>query len=87
MDNKEVMNTINKPMSVVRGELINTIVDAVNNSGLPLYFIEPILKDIYIEISEASQRQIAIEKSQYENMIKQQDTPVEVELNTGKNDK
>lgn len=87
MNNKEVMNTVNKPMSVVRDELIDNIVDAINNSGLPLYIIEPILKDMFIEVSEGAKRQIAIEKTQYENAIKQQTTPVEVQSNIEENDK
>lgn len=86
MDNKEVMNTINKPMSIVREELISGIIGVINNSGLPLYFVEPILKELLNEVSEAAQKQINSEKIQYENAIKAQDAAKKAEDDTEKKD-
>lgn len=86
MDNKEVMNTINKPMSIVREELISGIIGVINNSGLPLYFVEPILKELLNEVSEAAQKQINSEKIQYENAIKAQAAAKKAEDDTEKKD-
>ena len=36
----------NKPMSVVRQEFIEQLVNDVNNCTLPLFVIEPILRDL-----------------------------------------
>lgn len=87
MDNKEVMNTINKPMSVMRDELIGGIVGAINNSGLPLYFVEPILKDLLSEVSAMAQKQIASEKAHYENAIMEQSAVLNEEINTTEENK
>lgn len=62
-------NNIEKPITVVRQEFIDGLVDYINNSGLPLFIIEPILKDIYMEVKAMSQNQYELEKSQYEKQL------------------
>ena len=62
---------LEKPVTVIRQELIETLVNTINNSGLPLVIIEPILKDIYLETKAALQRQYELEKMQYENGLKE----------------
>ena len=47
MENAE---QIMKPMSVARAEFINSLTDLINNSMLPPFIIEPILKDMYNDI-------------------------------------
>ena len=60
---------IEKPITVVRQEFIDTLVDYINNCGLPLFIMEPILKDMYLEVKAMSQRQYETEKMQYENSL------------------
>ena len=65
-------NTINKPMSMVREELIQTITEGINNSGLPMFVIESILKEILMEVTIVSKQQMEAERAQYEEMLKEQ---------------
>ncbi len=67
---------IEKPITMVRQEFIDTISDNVNNCGLPLFVIEPILRDIYLEVKSLSQKQYEIEKSEYEQRVKVGDNNV-----------
>ena len=60
-----------KPITVVRQEFIDGLINHVNNSSLPLFVIEPILRDIYMEVKAMSQKQYESEKMQYENSLKE----------------
>lgn len=66
-------NNIKKPMTVVRQEFIDTMIDHINKSGLPLFVIESILKELYMETKTAAQHQYEVEKLQYENSLKKND--------------
>lgn len=59
----------NKPTTLVRQEFIDTIYKDINNSNLPLFVIEPILKDIYMEVKSLSQQQYELEKAEYERKL------------------
>lgn len=61
---------LKKPITIVRQEFIEKLADDINNSNLPLFVIESILKDIYLEVKSMSQKQYEIDKSQYEEKIK-----------------
>lgn len=61
---------IEKPITIVRQELIEAISNDINNSNLPLFIVEPILKDMYLEIKSLSQRQYVIDKNEYESKLK-----------------
>lgn len=50
--------TIEKPMSVARNELIIGITELINQCQLPLFVIEDVLKDIYGDIRILSQKQL-----------------------------
>ena len=56
-------NELKKPITIVREEFVSSIVKLVNESGLPYFIMEPILKDLYIEVKSAS-------KAQYEQDLK-----------------
>jgi hypothetical protein len=60
------MEQITKPITVVRQEFIEKMVEEINNCGLPLFVVEPILKDLLNEVSAAAKRQYEEEKVQYE---------------------
>jgi predicted YcjX-like family ATPase len=67
------MNEIVKPMSVVRQEFIERIVNDVNNSQLPLFVVEPILQDLLNMVKTAAQKQYESERIQYEQQLQQKD--------------
>lgn len=65
------MNNIGKPVSMIRMEFISSLTELINNSNLPLFIIEPILKDIYTDVRIASQKQTEEEIKQYQKSIEQ----------------
>ena len=66
MENAE---QIMKPMSVARAEFINSLTDLINNSMLPPFIIEPILKDMYNDIHMVAQRQYEIDNKNYMKLL------------------
>lgn len=66
------MEQITKPISVARQEFIEKIVNEINTCGLPLFVVEPILKDLLNEVSAAVKRQYEKEKAQYEQALASQ---------------
>lgn len=69
MENAE---QIMKPMSVARAEFINSLTDLINNSMLPPFIIEPILKDMYNDIHMVAQRQYEAYVKRYKEELKKQ---------------
>ena len=66
------MEQITKPITVVRQEFIEKMVEEINTCGLPLFVVEPILKDLLNEVSTAAKRQYETEKEQYEQALASQ---------------
>ena len=66
------MEQIKKPITVVRQEFIEKMVNEVNTCGLPLWAIEPILEDLLRLVKVESQRQYETEKTQYEQALASQ---------------
>ena len=66
MENAE---QIVKPLSVARAEFINSLTDLINNSMLPPFVIEPILKDMYNDIHMVSQRQYEADVKRYNEIL------------------
>lgn len=64
--------TITKPISVIRQEFIEKLVDDINNCQLPLFVIEPILQDMLNTVKSTAQKQYEVEKAQYEMQLKKQ---------------
>ena len=63
------MNEIRKPMSVIRQEFAEKLVNDINNSQLPLFVIEPILQNALEAVKAAAQKQYEAEKAQYEQQL------------------
>ena len=63
---------VTKPISVVRQEFIDQLVNDVNNCGLPLFVVEPILQDILYSVKAAAKQQYETEKAQYEQQLQEQ---------------
>ena len=55
----------NKPITIMREEFINKIVDTCNDSGLPFFVVEDVLKSLLQEIHSASLQQIEEDKKRY----------------------
>ena len=66
------MEQIKKPITVVRQEFIENMVNEINICGLPLWAIEPILEDLLRSVKVESQRQYEAEKAQYEQALASQ---------------
>ena len=66
------MEQITKPITVVRQEFIEKMVNEINTCGLPLFVVEPILKDLLNEVSATAKRQYETEKAQYEQALASQ---------------
>lgn len=62
---------IGKPITLVKDEFVNNLVDLCNNSGLPFFIIESTLKDFVQEVHIASQKQLEADKVQYEIALKE----------------
>lgn len=63
---------IKKPLSIIRQEFIEQLVNDVNNCELPLFVVEPILQDLLNMVKSAAQHQYETEKAQYEQQLNKQ---------------
>lgn len=70
---------MDKPQSVVYEELRSGIAQLINDSGLPAFMVEPIMRDFVMELRDIARNQYETEKSQYESYLASQDTPAEVD--------
>lgn len=62
---------INKPMSMLKQEFLDKVIDCINNSQLPLFVVEYVLQqDVLSLVKSASQQQCMNEKAQYEKLLK-----------------
>lgn len=64
----------NKPMSVILNEVKGNIVNIINQSGLPIYITEMILKDIVNNVSEVSRQ---VREKEYQDYIQAEQTKME----------
>ena len=58
-----------KPMSVVKQEFTEQLVDDINNCKLPLFVIEYVLQDVLNTVKAAAKQQCEMEKLQYEQQL------------------
>lgn len=66
-----------KPLTVRKNEYVGAIVDLTNNSGLPLFVVEYLLRDLLNEVHLASQKQEKDELLGYNNVQKRDSSIVE----------
>ena len=64
-------NNIVKPITLIRQEFVNTLVEEINNCQLPMFVIEPILQDLLDQVKIAVQTQYEKDKAQYEAQLKE----------------
>ena len=65
------MNGIEKPIMMIRQEFIDKLVEDINTCDLPLFVIEPILKDIYMDVKNTLQKQYENEMYLYMQAIQE----------------
>lgn len=58
--------TTEKPITLVREDFINNIIDTCNNSGLPFFMIEDIMKDLIQQIHAAAKQQLEEDRKKYQ---------------------
>lgn len=68
MSGKEM--TPKKPISVVMEDFKNSLYSICQNSALPAYIMEPIVKNLHDDVSLVAKRVIETEKAQYEEDVK-----------------
>ena len=62
-------DNLSKPITLIRAEFISNLIDLINNSTLPSFILEHILKDVYLEVSASAQKQYQIDKANYEQLV------------------
>ena len=60
-----------KPITLIRQEFVDTLVEEINNCQLPMFVIEPILQDLLDQVRSAAQKQYEADKKQYEEQLKE----------------
>ena len=63
---------MNKPANLIMEETKENIAKVVNESGLPAFLLEPILKDLYNQVNILKQQELEQSKKQYEDRLKQE---------------
>lgn len=59
-----------KPITIIRKELIDEIVGAINKTGLPFFVIEPILQTILDSVRAGMKAQEEKDLAEYEEYLK-----------------
>ena len=64
---------MNKPANLIVEETKENIVKIINESGLPPFLVEPIIKDLYNQVSILKQQELEKNRQEYENSLKQEE--------------
>lgn len=64
---------MNKPANLIVEETKVNIAKVINESGLPPFLLEPILKDLYNQVNILKQQELEQSKKQYEDSLKQEE--------------
>ena len=62
-----------KPISLKIKDFKNDTVNLVNTSGLPLFIIEPILKEVLVAVQTRSEQEYQQDKLRYEQSLNTQE--------------
>ena len=62
---------MDKPLTVLREEFIDSLVKLVNESGLPMFAVESVLRELCAETKAAAARQYEMDKAKYDENIKE----------------
>ena len=65
------MENVAKPITIVREDFINNVIELVNTSQLPLFIVEYVLRDILNEVHGTVVKQLQADKDRYAAAIKE----------------
>lgn len=68
-----------KPITLKLNEFKNNAVSLVNTSGLPLFIVEPILKDLLSAVQVKMEQEYQRDKAVYEQSLQEEKTTEEEE--------
>ena len=66
-----------KPISLILRDTKLELAKICNNSQLPVCLLEPILKELYMEVKELTKKQIEEDAKMYEKSIQEDNTSKE----------
>lgn len=58
-----------KPASLAYEDYTNELVRITNESGLPLFVVELVIKEFLIDVRQAAQRQLQADKEEYNKQL------------------
>lgn len=61
-----------KPANLIIEETKENLVKVINESGLPPFLLEPVLKDLYNQISILKQQELEKSKQEYKDSLNQE---------------
>lgn len=61
-----------KPVSMMRDEFVQGLINLANNSGLPAIIMEYVVRDFYQDIRATATKQYEQEKQQYQDELAKQ---------------
>lgn len=70
---------MNKPTDLIVEETKEKLAKVINESGLPPFLLEPLIKDLYNQISFLKQRELEKSKNNYEESLRKGEKEVEHE--------
>lgn len=56
---------LNKPISLLREDLINSLTDIINESGVSFLIVEPILRDILQQVQKINMKQLETDRANW----------------------
>lgn len=73
---------MNKPADLIVEETKEELTKIINKSGLPPFLLEPLIKDIYNQISFLKQKELEKSKKDYQESLKEEKKEVQHEKDT-----
>lgn len=64
---------IEKPITLVREDFVDALAALINNSKLPAFIIEPVLRDVHNEVHTLAQKQLEADRERYINALESEE--------------
>ena len=55
-----------KPITILYEEFKQDLINLVNNSGLPPFVVEPVIKEVYLEVKQSAKQQYEKDIQEYQ---------------------
>lgn len=72
IENTDIKGTVQKPVELTMEELTNYIVSECNKSGLSLYFLDTVLRNIYSMVHEKYTNELRNRLNEYTDSLKKE---------------